>query len=119
MHPLNDWTEPLPHIIPIASVKVMVVEMVSNHSPRLIKRLHFFKMEINLNLRPRLQPFRVAIFPTILAHAEQVDPAAFKEMTGGEKSTQKGWIKVDHSRYEWIVEMRDEIRKLRRQRGSS
>ena len=28
------------------------------------------------------------------------DPAAFKEITGGDSSTQKGWIKVDHDRYQ-------------------
>lgn len=44
----------------------------------------------------------------------QKDPAAFKEMTGGDSSTQKGWIKVDHSRYDWIVEMRDWLKKQRR-----
>lgn len=42
------------------------------------------------------------------------DPAAFKEMTGGDSSTQKGWIKVDHSRYDWIVQMRDWLKKDRR-----
>ena len=42
------------------------------------------------------------------------DPAAFKEMTGGEDSTQKDWIEVDHSRYEWIVAMRDWLKKERR-----
>ena len=42
------------------------------------------------------------------------DPAAFKEMTGGESSTQKGWIKVDHDRYQWIVDMREWLKKKRR-----
>ena len=42
------------------------------------------------------------------------DPAAFKEMTGGEDSTQKGWIEVDHSRYQWIVDMRAWLKKQRR-----
>ena len=42
------------------------------------------------------------------------DPVAFKEMTGGADSTQKDWIEVDHSRYEWIVEMRDWLKKERR-----
>ena len=42
------------------------------------------------------------------------DPAAFKEMTGGEDSTQKGWIEVDHERYQWIVDMRDWLKKQRR-----
>ena len=42
------------------------------------------------------------------------DPAAFKEMTGGEDSTQKGWNEVDHERYQWIVDMRDWLKKQRR-----
>ena len=42
------------------------------------------------------------------------DPEAFKQMTGGEDSTQKGWIEVDHSRYQWIVDMRDWLKKQRR-----
>lgn len=42
------------------------------------------------------------------------DPVAFKEMSGGEDSTQKGWLEVDHSRYQWIVEMRDWLKKQRR-----
>ena len=42
------------------------------------------------------------------------DPAAFKEMTGGEQSTQRDWIEVDHSRYEWIVNMRAWLKKQRR-----
>ncbi|MEO1538126.1 MAG: phosphonate ABC transporter substrate-binding protein [Pseudomonadota bacterium] len=45
------------------------------------------------------------------------DPEAFKQMTGGEDSTQKGWIEVDHSRYKWIVEMRDWLKKERRKSG--
>lgn len=46
----------------------------------------------------------------------QKDPQAFAEMTGNPK--QVGWIAVDHERYAWIVEMREEIRKIRRNRGS-
>lgn len=42
------------------------------------------------------------------------DNAAFIEMTGGADSTQKGWIEVDHARYQWIVDMRDWLKKERR-----
>jgi phosphonate transport system substrate-binding protein len=34
-------------------------------------------------------------------------PEAFKEMSGGENSTQKGYVEVDHTRYQWIIDMRD------------
>jgi len=46
----------------------------------------------------------------------QKDPEAFASMTGN--PNQVGWIAVDHERYAWIVEMREEIRKIRRNRGS-
>ena len=42
------------------------------------------------------------------------DPAAFKEMTGGEKSTQKGYVEVTHERYQWIVDMRDWLKAQRK-----
>ncbi len=42
------------------------------------------------------------------------DNDAFIQMTGGADSTQKGWIEVDHSRYEWIVDMRAWLKKQRR-----
>ncbi|MEL6643365.1 MAG: phosphonate ABC transporter substrate-binding protein [Pseudomonadota bacterium] len=45
------------------------------------------------------------------------DPEAFVEMTGGVDSTQKGWIEVDHSRYEWIVDMREWLKNERRNSG--
>ncbi|NJM84738.1 MAG: phosphonate ABC transporter substrate-binding protein [Tabrizicola sp.] len=35
------------------------------------------------------------------------DPAAFTEMSGAEDSTAKGYVEVDHARYQWIVDMRD------------
>ena len=42
------------------------------------------------------------------------DNAAFVEMTGGEDSTRKDWIKVDRDLYHWIVDMRERIREDRR-----
>ncbi|MEM9474251.1 MAG: phosphonate ABC transporter substrate-binding protein [Pseudomonadota bacterium] len=42
---------------------------------------------------------------------------AFVEMTGGADSTQKGWIEVDHSRYQWIVDMREWLKNERRNSG--
>ena len=53
---------------------------------------------------------------TMLMEIPEKDPEAFAAMTANPK--QVGWIRVDHERYEWIVEMRDEIRKIRRNRGS-
>ena len=53
---------------------------------------------------------------TLLMDIPEKDPAAFAAMTGNPK--QVGWIRVDHDRYQWIVEMREEIRKIRRNRGS-
>jgi phosphonate transport system substrate-binding protein len=34
-------------------------------------------------------------------------PEAFKEMTGADDSTAKGYIEVGHARYQWIIDMRD------------
>jgi phosphonate transport system substrate-binding protein len=42
------------------------------------------------------------------------DPAAFLEMSGAENSTQKGYVEVNHDRYQWIVDMRDWLKKQRR-----
>lgn len=53
---------------------------------------------------------------TMLMEIPQKDPEAFAAMTGNPK--QVGWIRVNHERYDWIVEMREEIRKIRRNRGS-
>ncbi|WP_340119333.1 phosphonate ABC transporter substrate-binding protein [Pelagibius sp. 7325] len=52
----------------------------------------------------------------LVMEVPQKDPEAFAQMTGNPK--QVGWIEVDHDRYAWIVEMREEIRKIRRNRGS-
>lgn len=41
-------------------------------------------------------------------------PEAHKEMTGGEKSTAKGYVDVDHARYQWTIEMRDWLKAQRR-----
>ncbi|WP_454852567.1 phosphonate ABC transporter substrate-binding protein [Rhizobium binxianense] len=41
-------------------------------------------------------------------------PAVYKEMTGGDVSTDKGYVDVDHQRYQWIVDMRDWLKKQRR-----
>lgn len=42
------------------------------------------------------------------------DPVAFTEMSGAENSTQKGFVEVNHDRYQWIVDMRDWLKKQRR-----
>lgn len=42
-----------------------------------------------------------------LMAAPTAAPEVFREMTGGENSTGKGYVEVDHSRYQWIVDMRD------------
>src|SRR5512138_3569960 len=52
----------------------------------------------------------------LIMEVPQKDPEAFAAMAGNPK--QVGWIAVDHERYAWIVEMREELRKIRRNRGS-
>ena len=46
------------------------------------------------------------------------DPEGFLAMKGGPDAPQVGWIEVTHERYDWIVQMREEIREIRRNRGS-
>jgi phosphonate transport system substrate-binding protein len=41
-------------------------------------------------------------------------PEAYKEMTGAEQSTAKGYVEVDHNRYQWIIDMRDWFKAQRR-----
>ena len=53
-----------------------------------------------------------AMKQAVLAIPEK-DPKAFAAMSGGESSTQVGWVEVDHGRYVWIVEMRDWLRRNR------
>ena len=45
------------------------------------------------------------------------DPEAFRMMTGfteDDPNPQTGWIEVNHERYQWIVDMRDWLKKERR-----
>ncbi len=41
-------------------------------------------------------------------------PDVFKTISGGEKSTKKGFIEVDHARYQWIIDMRDWLKAQRK-----
>jgi phosphonate transport system substrate-binding protein len=41
-------------------------------------------------------------------------PEVYKEMTGGETSTDKGYIEVNHERYQWIIDMRAWIKANRK-----
>lgn len=41
-------------------------------------------------------------------------PEVYKEMTGGETSTDKGYIEVNHERYQWILDMRAWIKANRK-----
>ncbi len=64
--------------------------------------------------RANLPQDLIADMKTAVFEIVEKDPAAFKQMTGGDLSTQKGWIEVDHSRYQWIVDMREWLKKQRR-----
>lgn len=41
-------------------------------------------------------------------------PEAFKEMSGAEDSTAKGYVEVNHDRYQWIVDMREWLKTQRK-----
>jgi phosphonate transport system substrate-binding protein len=41
-------------------------------------------------------------------------PEAFKEMSGAEDSTAKGYVEVNHDRYQWIIDMREWLKTQRK-----
>lgn len=41
-------------------------------------------------------------------------PEVFQVISGGEKATKKGYIEVDHARYQWIVDMRGWLKAQRK-----
>lgn len=67
-----------------------------------------------LTARSNLPQGLIEAMRTAVMEVPEKDPAAFKEMSGGDTSTQKGWITVDKERYQWIVDMRAWLKKQRR-----
>ncbi|MEO1733742.1 MAG: phosphonate ABC transporter substrate-binding protein [Pseudomonadota bacterium] len=62
------------------------------------------------------QELKDAVGDALMAVPEK-DENAFKMMTGftaDDPNPQVGWIRVDHERYQWIVDMRDWLKKQRR-----
>ncbi|MEO0862435.1 MAG: phosphonate ABC transporter substrate-binding protein [Pseudomonadota bacterium] len=67
-----------------------------------------------LTARENLPEGLIDAMRTAMLELAEKDPAALKEMSGGETSTQKDWIAVDKERYQWIVDMRAWLKKNRR-----
>lgn len=67
-----------------------------------------------LAARTNLPEELIEAMRTAVMETPEKAPDAFREMTGGEDSTQQGWIAVDHDRYQWIVDMRAWLKKQRR-----
>lgn len=67
-----------------------------------------------LTARANLPEELIDAMRTAMLELADKDFAALKEMSGGETSTQKDWIPVDKERYQWIVDMRDWLKKQRR-----
>ncbi|MDE0969407.1 MAG: phosphate/phosphite/phosphonate ABC transporter substrate-binding protein [Octadecabacter sp.] len=67
-----------------------------------------------LTARSNLPSGLIAAMTTAVMEIPVKDPFAFKEMSGGDESTQRSWIEVDHERYQWILDMRDWLKKQRR-----
>ncbi|MEL6211920.1 MAG: PhnD/SsuA/transferrin family substrate-binding protein, partial [Pseudomonadota bacterium] len=67
-----------------------------------------------LTARANLPQELIDAMRTAMLELADKDFAALKEMSGGETSTQKDWIAVDKDRYQWIVDMRDWLKKERR-----
>lgn len=70
-----------------------------------------------LAARSNLPQGLIDAMTTAVMEIPEKDAAAFKEMSGGVDSTQKGWVAVDHERYQWIVDMRDWLKEERRKAG--
>jgi len=70
-----------------------------------------------LAARTNLPQGLIDAMKTAVMEIPEKDPEAFMEMSGGVDSTQKGWIEVDHERYQWIVDMREWLKAERRNAG--
>lgn len=46
--------------------------------------------------------------------APEADPVAFQSISGGDTSAKKGYVEVNHDRYQWVIDMRDWLKKQRR-----
>ena len=68
-----------------------------------------------LTARANLPQDLVDEFVDVMLDFPAAQPAAYAEIFGEEG---KDLIEVDHQRYAWIVQMREDIRELRRNRGS-
>lgn len=67
-----------------------------------------------LTARKNLPAGLIAAVRTAVKDLPKNDPGVYKEITSGDP-TVNGYIEVDHKRYEWIIEMRDWLKKQRRQ----
>lgn len=67
-----------------------------------------------LTTRNNLPADMINAVKTAIKDLPKNDPAVYKEITSGDE-TANGYIEVNHDRYQWIVEMREWLRKQRRQ----
>lgn len=68
-----------------------------------------------LTIRKNLPADLIRDVKTVIKAMPEKAPDAFKEMSGGANSTAKGYVDVDHQRYQWIIDMREWLSKQRRQ----
>jgi phosphonate transport system substrate-binding protein len=68
-----------------------------------------------LTVRKNLPADLIRDIKTVIKAMPEKAPDAFKEMSGGANSTSKGYVDVDHQRYQWIIDMREWLSKQRRQ----
>lgn len=67
-----------------------------------------------LTTRKNLPADMVSAVKIAIRDLPKNDPVVYKEITSGNEAS-NGYVEVDHKRYEWIIEMRDWLRKQRRQ----
>lgn len=67
-----------------------------------------------ITVRANLPQDLVAAIKDAYMKAPEADPVAFQSISGGDTSNKKGYVEVNHERYQWIIEMRDWLKKQRR-----
>ncbi|WP_290686501.1 MULTISPECIES: phosphate/phosphite/phosphonate ABC transporter substrate-binding protein [unclassified Haematobacter] len=67
-----------------------------------------------VTVRANLPPAMIDAVKQAYLRAPVDAPDAFRAITGGDKSTARGFIEVDHDRYQWIVDMRAWMKAQRR-----
>lgn len=67
-----------------------------------------------LTVRANLPQDLVQAIKDAYMKAPEADPVAFQSISGGDTASKKGYVEVNHERYQWVIDMRDWLKKQRR-----